>query len=220
MAGLRLVIAMFWKDILNRTFSPNERDSAANDLIEKCGYAAAALTIIPLPGSEIVAVMPIHVGMVVGIGHIYGQELTKQSATDMVLRIGATVGLSLVGSRIATTAAKMLLPGLGGLLAAPFMFASTFAIGAVAQSYFESDGNLSDEDIKSVYERAAKNAKSSFDPSRAKSDESKQAANDAAHSEQKEDPSERLTKLKELLDKGLIDQAEYDATKSKILSEI
>ena len=211
---------MFWKDILNRTFSNDERDQASGELIEKCGYAAAALTILPLPGSEIVAVMPIHVGMVVGIGHIYGQEITRQSATDIVLRIGATVGLSLVGSRLATTAAKVLLPGFGGLLAAPFMFASTYAIGAVARAYFESEGKLTDEEIKSVYDRATKAAKQAFDPDRAKSDEAKQAATAAAEAEAKASPSERLGKLKKLLDEGLIEQAEYDATKAKILSEI
>ena len=211
---------MFWKDILNRKYTDNERDEAAHDLIEKCGYAAAALTVVPLPGSEIVAVMPIHVGMVVGIGHIYGHSITKQSANDMVLRIGTTVGMSLLGSRIATTAAKVLLPGLGGLIAAPIMFASTFAIGAVARAYFESDGDLSPDDIKSVYEKAAKEAKSSFDPRRAKSTEAKQAATDAAQSGGKESPSERLAQLKKLLDEGLIEQSEYDATKAKILSEI
>ena len=211
---------MFWKDILNRSYSSNERDGAASDLVEKCGYAAAALTIIPLPGTEIVAVMPIHVGMVVGLGHIYGQEITKQSATDMVLRIGATVGLSLVGSRLATTAAKVLLPGLGGLLAAPLMFASTYAIGAVARAYFESEGKLSEEDMKNVYNRASKEAKSNFDPAKAKSDEAKQAATEAANADERENPEERLAQLKKLLDQGLIERSEYDATKAKILEKL
>lgn len=211
---------MFWKDILNRSFSTDERSGAAMELIEKCGYAAAALTVVPLPGSELIAVMPIHVGMVVGIGHIYGHQLTKQSATDIVLRIGTTAGLSLVGSRIATTAAKILLPGLGGLLAAPFMFASTFAIGMAARAYFEAGGQLSAEEMKAVYERAAKEAKENFDPSRAKSAEAKQAATDAAGAEAKATPNERLSTLKKLLDEGLIDQAEYDKTKEKILSEL
>lgn len=211
---------MFWKHVLNRNYSPNERDSAAADLIEKCGYAAAALTIVPIPGTEIVAVMPIHVGMVVGLGHIYGQEITKQSATDMVIRIGATVGLSLVGSRLATTAAKVLLPGLGGLLAAPLMFASTYAIGSVARAYFESEGKLTEDEMKDVYKRASAEAKSNFDPQKAKSDEAKQAATQAAHAGESESPEERLVQLKKLLDQGLIEQSEYDQTKAKILDKL
>ena len=215
-----LLASVFWRDILNRKFSVNERDAAANDLIEKCGYAAAALTIIPLPGSEVVGVMPIHVGMVVGIGHIYGHALTHQSATDMVVRIGATVGLSLVGSRIATTAAKLLMPGLGGILAAPFMFASTYALGRVARAHFESDGSLSSEEMKSVYEQATKDAKKSYDANRSKASEAQNAATEAAQADTKGTPAERLERLKGLLDAGLIEQSEYESTKAKILSEL
>ncbi len=197
-----------------------DRGAAAQDLIEKSGYAAAALTLIPLPGSEIVAVMPIHVGMVVGVGAIYGQSVTKKAATDIVVQICTTVGMSLVGSRIATTAAKVLLPGLGGFVAAPFMFASTLAIGAVARAYFESGCAMSDADMRSVYERAQRSARSSFDASRMRSEEARDAAEAAATQDEAEEPSDRLEKLRRLLDDGLIDQSEYDETKARVLSEL
>lgn len=211
---------MFWEDILGKRFEGDDRERASRELIEKCGYAAAALTIVPIPGSEIVAVMPIHVGMVVAIGHIFGHAVTKQSAMDMVLRIGTTVGMSLVGSRVATTAAKVLLPGLGGLLAAPFMYASTFAIGAVARAYFEAGGALSEAQMKSVYEEAKTQAKENFDPRRAKSEEAKEAASQAAQREAQQDPADRLAKLKKMLDQGLIEADEYERTKDRILSEL
>lgn len=214
--------------------SDADREEAARALTEKCGYAAAALTILPIPLSEVIAVMPLHVGMVMGIGHIYGVELTRDSATHLLLRIGATVGLSLMGSRIATTAAKVLLPGLGGLISAPFMYASTLAIGMVARVYFESQGQVSDEDMKAVYQAALRNAKSSFDPSRVRSPEAQDLASDAASratddpearaaqaaAQAPEDPVSRLERLKALLDKGLIDQAEFEATKKRILAEL
>lgn len=187
--------------------------------MEKSGYAAAALTIVPIPGSEVVAVMPIHVGMVVGIGHIYGHELSKQTATELVLKVGSAAGLSLVGSRIATTAAKVLLPGLGGLMAAPFMFASTMALGTVARAYFESNGQLSEEDMKSVYTTAQKEAKSSFDRTKMSSEEAQDAARSASEGRD-QGPSERLSQLKKLLDQGLIEQTEYDETKARILKSL
>lgn len=146
------------------TTTPSAR---AHALTEKCGYAAAALTLIPIPGSEIIAVMPVHVGMVVKLGEIYGVDLDQDSATHLILRIGATVGLSLVGSRLATTAAKFFLPGLGGLISAPFMYASTIAIGRVAELYFVH-GELSDREMRSVYKESVKSAKSDFDPKRAR----------------------------------------------------
>ena len=217
-----------------KPLSPSQREEAARDLSEKCGYAAAALTILPIPLSEVVAVMPLHVGMVVGIGNIYGADVTRDSAQHLILRIGATVGLSLLGSRIATTAAKVLLPGLGGLISAPFMYASTIAIGTVARLYFANAGEISDEEIKAAYDDEFKQAKRSFDPTRARSSSAQELAEAAAReakgepaaaeapqvSGEQEDPVARLERLKALLDKGLIDQDEYDAVKKRILDTI
>jgi uncharacterized protein (DUF697 family) len=171
-------------------------------LIETCGYAAAALTVLPIPGSEVLGVMPLHVGMVIGIGHHRGRTLTRESATSLLLQIGGTVGVSLVGSRVATTAAKIVLPGLGGLIAAPFMFGSTLAIGAVADAWFRADGTLSDEEIRAVYGETVGRARSAFRPERVRG------------------TADRLKQAKEMLDRGLIDQAEFDALKAKILGEV
>jgi uncharacterized protein (DUF697 family) len=214
--------------------SAAEREEATRDLTEKCGYAAAALTILPIPLTEVVAVMPLHVGMVVGIGNIYGADVNKDSAQHLILRIGATVGLSLIGSRIATTVAKTFLPFLGGVISAPFMYASTIAIGSVARMYFQNQGTLSDAEIKDLYNTQFKRAKKGFDPKRARSskaqDLAKAAAEEAKSSpseaagaaapEAAEDPVARLERLKALLDKGLIDQDEYDTVKQRILDAI
>tara|TARA_R110002072_G_scaffold226314_2_gene383292 strand:+ start:548 stop:1225 length:678 start_codon:yes stop_codon:yes gene_type:complete len=212
---------------------PNERADAARSLSEKCGYAAAALTILPIPLSEVVAVVPLHVGMVVGIGNIYGAEVSRESAQELLLKIGTTVGLSLVGTKLATSAAKMILPFLGGLLAAPFMYASTIAIGTIARMYYERSGELSEAEMKALYKEAFTRAKTSFDPAKAKANEAKDLASKAASEAEKtapaevaaepevtEDPVARLERLKSLLDKGLIDQGEYDEVKKRILEGI
>lgn len=219
-----------------------EREDAAKRLAERCGYAAAAVTLLPLPGTEYFAVMPIHVAMVMGIGHVYGVEMTRDSAMDLVVKIGGTVGLSMVGSKIATTAAKVLLPGLGGFIGAPMMYASTIAIGMVARVYFETQGSVSEDDMRKVYAAAKKNAQSSFDPAKAKANDAKAAAEAAAAEAKRQeaaggakapaasaaaasapeptDPVARLERLKGLKDKGLIDQGEFDLLKKKILAEL
>lgn len=207
----------------------SDRDSRVKMLMERCGYAAAALTILPLPGSEVLAVMPIHVGMVIGIGEEYGARLTRQTATDLILKIAATVGVSLVGSRLAMTAGKLILPGLGGLVAAPFMYASTLAIGAVARSYFESGGSLADDEMKRVYEATQAHAKSTFDPRRAKAEEARDLAVRAAREGAAAAPTEkagvdeladRLAKLEELFKRGAITEADYERRKAQILDEV
>ncbi|MEM9191566.1 MAG: DUF697 domain-containing protein [Myxococcota bacterium] len=210
-----------------------DRERRLKTLIERCGYGAAALTIIPIPGSEIIGVVPLHVGMVMGIGSEYGQQISREAATDLIKQIGATVGLSLVGTTLAMTAGKIILPGLGGLVAAPFMFASTLAIGAVAKAYFRNNGNLTTETIKQEYEREVERAKGIFDPAKARSSEARAQAEAAVAEERGEGPSaaaapppqegnfaERLTQLRELLDQGLIDEAEYEKTKARILDSI
>ena len=217
-----------WADL-----EPAARDAAVKRLIEKCGYAAAALTILPIPGTEVLAVMPIHVAMVVEIGHAHRFEVTKDSATELILRIGATVGLSLVGSRVAMTMGKILIPGLGGLIGAPFMYASTLAIGMVARAYFASGGSLSNSDMKSVYKETVRKAKREFDPTRARDKEARDMAEEARGSatagEEPESspgpgprpsPVERLQQLKDMLDAGLIEQSEYDETKARVLAEM
>ncbi|MEM6927858.1 MAG: hypothetical protein AAF602_13080 [Myxococcota bacterium] len=201
-------------------------DPDVNRLVERTGYAAAALTLLPIPGSEVIGVMPLHVGMVLGIGHRHGRELTREAATELLLQIGTTVGASLLGSRIATTAAKFVLPGLGGVLAAPFMFASTLAIGAVADAWFRNGGSVSDSELKDLYDRTVKRAKSGFDPGRARDPEARRAAEVATSEGQgtsagrDERPMERLRKAKQMLEEGLIDEAEFAEVKRRVLSEI
>jgi uncharacterized protein (DUF697 family) len=206
------------------------REQRVKTLIERCGYACAALTILPIPGTEILGVMPLHVGMVVGIGHEYGKKITRDSATELILRIGATVGLSLVGSRLAMTAGKIILPGFGGLVAAPFMYASTLAIGTVARHYFEADGDLDDSKMKQVYDAAMDHAKATFDPTRARSSEAKDMAEAAAREAADEEPprgpasvdelAERLAVVDELHEAGHISDDEHARRRQQILDEI
>jgi uncharacterized protein (DUF697 family) len=198
--------------------------------VERCGYAAAALTLLPLPGTELVGVTSVHVGMVVKIGAEHGHAVSRESALDLVKQIGTTVGASLVGSALATTAGKILLPGLGGLIAAPFAFAATLGIGHVARLYFER-GELSRAEMKRAYEDAAQHAKTIFDPRRARSTEARAMAEEARREEERvaeapkksadvDELAERLAKLDELLDKGVISEAEHDRRREKILDEI
>lgn len=210
------------------------RAERIDQLIDRCGYGAAALTIIPIPGTEVLGVMPLHVGMVIGIGDEFGKSITRESALELVTHIAATVGVSLVGSRLAMTAGKILLPGFGGLLAAPFMYASTKGIGHVATLYFEQ-GALSETEMTRAYKRAQADAKSAFDPTRAKSADAQEMAHhhaqqaSSAAGEQNAEPkkaasvdelADRLAKLETLLKRGAITDAEFEQRREAILDEI
>lgn len=202
-------------------------DPAVSRLVENCGYATAALTLLPIPGSEIIGVVPLHVGMVIGIANHHGRTLTEESAMELLLEIGTTVGASLVGSRLATTAAKVLLPGLGGVVAAPFMFASTLGLGAVADAWFRS-GTLSDRQMKDIYSRAKSEAKRGFDPSQARAEPHVRTAAAAAASAGESAPAatedldlvSRLRRARDLRDEGLISDEEFEAVKKQVLDAL
>ncbi|MCC6383391.1 MAG: DUF697 domain-containing protein [Dehalococcoidia bacterium] len=214
----------------------DERERRSRQLIERCGYGAAAVTLLPIPGTEFLGVLPIHVGMVVGLGNEHGQQLTRETAVELLGKIGATVGLSLVGSKIATTASKLLLPGFGGILTAPLIFASTIALGTVARLYFETGGQLSEREMRRVFDDVKERAKSAFDPARARSDEARAAAREAQEHAQAEsegtsahepkarpsvdDLATRLATLEELHERGSISDAEYERRREAILDEV
>jgi uncharacterized protein (DUF697 family) len=222
----------------DRELSPTERDEATAKLVETCGYAAAALTLIPLPLTSL-AVPGIHVGMVVGLGQLYGRDLSKDGAGELIVRVGATVGMSFVGTRVAIHVAKAIIPFAPGLLGAPFMFASTLGLGAVAKAYFERQGELSDDDIRAIYRDTLQSARKSFDPRRAKEGTAKDLAErtvKTAEGEQAQEAepeaaapdaeraegasaSQRLDRLKALLDKGLIEPDEYEQAKGRLVEE-
>jgi len=216
-------------DLIGTPDGPAEREAAASRLIETCGYAAGAVTLIPLPGPEIIAVTSIHVGMIVGLSQIYGIDMSRETAMDLLARIGTAAGVSLVTTRVATTFAKIALPGLGGLLGAPLIFASTLAIGAVARTFLAREGEVSSQEMKDLYKQTVKDARSKFDPSKMRSEEMKNMASKAAtEGDAPDKPTAddggdlvaRLKKLKELLDAGLIDTDEYEAEKKRILASI
>ncbi|MEL6342261.1 MAG: DUF697 domain-containing protein [Myxococcota bacterium] len=224
------MIQQMLDELIGRPSGPEEREDAASRVIETCGYAAAAATLLPLPGSEIVAVMPIHVGMVVGLSQLYGIDMSRETAGELVVRIGATVGASLVTSRAATTFAKIILPGVGGLLGAPIIFATTLAIGAVARTWMAREGEMSSQEMKAVYKQAVKDAKNRFDPSKMRSKDMKdmaQKATDEANTPpapqedaEEIDITDRLRKLKSLYEDGLIDKDEYDETRRRLLTKL
>ncbi len=193
----------------------------ASVLIEKCGYAAAALTMLPIPGSEIVGVLPLHVALVAEIARLYGVELSGDDAKSLLSRIGAAAGLSLIGSKAAALAAKVLMPGVGGIATAPLIYASTLALGTAAKVHFER-GGASDAELAAAYREAKAKAREAFNPKRTRRPSTRlmAVAVQPAAVPVVTDPVARLERLADLLERGLIDREDFDAGKARILAEL
>lgn len=144
-----------------------EREAEAARTIRRFGYAAAGVTLVPIPLSETVGVVPLHVLMVTRLAALYGVTLERESALRLVARIGAAAGASYVGTRLAIGVAKALVPGLPGLLGAPLVFAGTLGLGSAACAHLRAGQQLSDEEIRAIYRASYQAARAEYDPRRA-----------------------------------------------------
>src|SRR3954469_1895521 len=147
---------MSWLDTLEdfrkkdfRKLDPKKRDKAARDVINTCSYACAVVAVSPVPFSDAVLMLPIQMAMVGTIGHIYGRKVTEAEAKDLLVEVGATLGLGM----LARQGIKALLPLLGTLLTIPAAFAANWGLGRVAMEYFKTPGVTSDH-LKDIYQRA------------------------------------------------------------------
>lgn len=186
------------------------RAKAAENLIDVCSIACAALAIQPIPALELV-IMPIQAGMVVGLGHIYGHDITRERATEIITEIAGAVGISIVARQTLVTISKFLLPVVAGLISAPYVFGVTRGMGKAAIYYFQhTDPDRTQ--IKNIFNRAKQEAETHFDPRKVEEAAKEQQL------EVEQDAVARMEQLKLLRDKGLISAEEYEAKRREILA--
>lgn len=158
---------MSWMDSLGsaakpgKNLGPEERRKISKDLVTMSSLGSAAVTLAPIPGSDFVLVTSVQASMVVSVGRVFGRELTLKQAKDVVIELAAVCGMGLIAQKGFATITKILLPGLGGVLASPFAFAVTYGMGHAAMSYFENQ-DFTKETIKRVYEEAVAEGKRIF----------------------------------------------------------
>ncbi|RYF72448.1 MAG: GTPase, partial [Comamonadaceae bacterium] len=113
------------------------------------------------------AIIPLQTRLVYRVGKVYGYELDKRHITDFL----ATVGVGLTSQYIEQFGHKLV----GGLLGkvmggmgravgsaatgSAFSFASTYALGEVAQRYYAGGRTLSGDALKSSFSRTVDEAK-------------------------------------------------------------
>jgi len=97
----------------------------------------AGIAIQPLPFAEMLVFTPIQALMAMQIGNIKGFPISKKQAEDIIKELGGMVGLGLLAHHGIAGLTKLGLPATGGLIAAPLVFASTYAMGYIAEYYFD-----------------------------------------------------------------------------------
>ncbi|WP_019585951.1 YcjF family protein [Deinococcus apachensis] len=114
--------------------SPEEN---AEEVIRSAALLSGAIAVEPVPFADILLITPVQAKMVLHIGKIYGFDITPDRAREIVQELGATVAYGLVARQVMRGVAKLALPVIGGLITAPAVYGWTFALGRVAQNYFE-----------------------------------------------------------------------------------
>jgi uncharacterized protein (DUF697 family) len=151
---------MGWVDSLRKVAGPDkseatpaERAEAARAVVQTSALGAAAVALAPLPILDIVAITPLQAAMVMGVGKVYGRTLDLKESKEVLVELASVCGAGLLARQVFTTATKFLLPGLGGVLSAPYAYAVTWAMGVTAIGYFEDIGG-NKERLRRVFENA------------------------------------------------------------------
>lgn len=167
-----------------------ERDKTVMAIIHASAVTSTALSMIPLPMVE----TPVQIVMVRAIGKVYEQELDEKIVVEI---------LSILGGNFALRQLMRFIPYVGFLVNISRVYGTTWAMGAAAEYYFKHDREVEKEELMKVFKTVLKQ----------KTQEKEKDMKDR-HT------PERLQELKNLLDRKLISQEEYDRKREAILEEL
>jgi len=127
----------------------------------KYSVVSGALGAFPIPGLAIatdLAVVGVQVKMVRDIGQRWGHKLDKQAAVSLLGGLGLGTG-----ARIAVSNLAKLVPVWGSVVGASASFASTWALGKIADKYFESGMKADLASLKSDFKAAQAEGRLAYD---------------------------------------------------------
>ncbi|PKK90779.1 MAG: hypothetical protein CVV64_07835 [Candidatus Wallbacteria bacterium HGW-Wallbacteria-1] len=192
---------------------------------------------IPIPLADLAAVTAVQLDMLRRLAELYDVDFDKESARSLISAIvGATaskIGASMVKAIpgvgiIVGTGAQIILAG-----------ASTYALGHIFEVHFANKGDFMDVDTESMrhsykdwlkkgqeYAKSLKKGgldnENEFEENHEDSTHENESSREASSEkgEEQNDPFDDIRKLRELLDSGIIDKADFDKTKMEILERI
>jgi len=184
--------------------------SKADEIIQQHIVWSIGAGLVPVPILDIAAVSGIQLDMLKQLASLYEVRYTESEGKVWLSALSGSIL-----AKIAANAIK-LIPGIGSIIGGVSMAAvsgaSTYALGQIAVNHFESKGDLSDLDLnaaKRAYERELEKGKQV----------ASKMANDKDAKVQR-DAFEKLERAKELLDKGVISEDDFDAMKKKLLDSV
>lgn len=119
-----------------------DEKSKCHAIIHAASAAAAAIGggLAQLPGSDTVPITAIQVGMVISLGAVFGQEITKTTAASIVGGLASSIG--------GRTLSQLLvgwIPGFGNAINATTAAGITETLGWTVAKQFANSGTEDDE---------------------------------------------------------------------------
>lgn len=145
---------------INPIADPAARKKEIDQDVLKYSTLSGVLGLNPVPIASIatdLAVVGIQTKMFMDIGQYWGRETTKDAAKQVMGGVG--VG---TGARIAVNNLLKFIPGVGSVVAASTNFASTWALGKVANQYWESGGKADMKMLRELFTRSKAEGKSVY----------------------------------------------------------
>ncbi len=191
---------------LTKIMNQEEKQDKATDIIQShVGFALGA-ALIPLPGVDLLAVTGVQLNMLRSLSKLYnvgfmdalGKNIISAVAGGSVARLGASLIKIIPG--VGTVIGEISMPVLSG--------ASTYALGRVVARHFNSGGSLDNLDLQT----ARKGYKSEIEIGRKMAEELRSTVADG--------PLEKLRKMSELHQAGIITDEEFQRLKDRLLSQV
>jgi len=122
----------------------------------------AGVAIQPIPFADIFILTPIQAYFGTRIAAIRGVPITESAMREVIREIFGVIGMGVIAQQIAIAAWKFLIPGGGGFVTVPLVYALTYAVMKVIDLYFlyKAKGKrLSNEKMKEAWKVAFKEGK-------------------------------------------------------------
>lgn len=123
-----------------------EKSSIANKWIVAAASSAAAVGAAPIPGSDIVPITGIQVGLMLKLAALYNKPITKDRAKELIIAsVTGNIGKSLFRQVL------KFIPGAGSIVGASIAGGMTLALGYAIKYAYENDIDLDAETLKTLY---------------------------------------------------------------------
>jgi uncharacterized protein (DUF697 family) len=198
---------------LKHPMSQEEKSAKANDIVRNhVGFSLGA-ALMPLPGADLLAVSAVQLNML--------RQLAKLYNVGFMDALGKNIISAVVGSSAARLGASLVkaIPGVGtiiGELSMPALSgASTYALGYAVSNHFQNGGSLEDLDLKkarSTYESEVENGKKVATELTQTHQQAPTDATDAT--------LDKVKKLAEMRDAGIITAEEFTQLKERLLAQL